>query len=336
MAEGRIADQLPRPHDQGVDVDILVASLRLVGRQTVEHRPDFAVQRVALLAVQLIGDRDDIGAAIAVCRKGEFPAATFQIAQPCTDRQDLHLASGIVDVVLAAHVVADRLQQVGDRCAERRMPPMADVQRPGRVRGDEFHQYAAPTAQLRPSVSGTFIEDAREFAAIGVRLDEEIQKAGAGDLDPLDGLVRRHCGQQGLGELARILARGLGELHGQVTGEVAVLRVASAFDFDAERTSRGRHHLIGQRLERRPQQFFDQDFHRGGSLPWRRPRGLTLLDLERIDVDRPAQTRGTRKRLDHRQPARQEALQTAARRRLDEHMRPKVIGAARHQRRRRT
>ena len=47
-----------------------------------------------------------------------------------------------------------------------------------------------------------------------------------------DQRVRRQRRDQRLRQLARILARGLGDAHGDVALEVAVLRVARAFDHD--------------------------------------------------------------------------------------------------------
>ena len=40
-------------------------------------------------------------------------------------------------------------------------------------------------------------------------------------------------GHERLGQFARILTRGFGEPHGEIAGEIAVLRVAGAFDLDA-------------------------------------------------------------------------------------------------------
>ena len=56
---------------------------------------------------------------VAVRGKLEALAAAFQIAQPGAHRQNVHLAAGIVDVVLAFNPKPDRLQQIGH--GERRM-----------------------------------------------------------------------------------------------------------------------------------------------------------------------------------------------------------------------
>ena len=72
----------------------------------------------------------------------------LEIAQPDADREDVHLPAGIVDVVLAVHVVAGGLEQVGERRADRRPAAVADVQRAGRIRRHELDDHLA--AARRP------------------------------------------------------------------------------------------------------------------------------------------------------------------------------------------
>jgi hypothetical protein len=55
-------------------------------------------------------DGMDVIAAVAVGRKFNALPAALEIAQPGADRQDVHLPPGIVDVVLALHLVADSAQ----------------------------------------------------------------------------------------------------------------------------------------------------------------------------------------------------------------------------------
>ncbi len=68
----------------------------------------------------------------------------------------------------------------------------------------------------------------------GIILQEEIDESGAGDCYFRDGFVCGQCPYQGFGELTRILPRGFSEAHGQIAREVAVLRITSAFNFDAD------------------------------------------------------------------------------------------------------
>jgi len=73
---------------------------------------------------------------------------------------------------------------------------------------------------------------------------EEVDKAGAGDVDRGDGLMGGQRGDQLLGQIARLHAGRLGQHHRQVAGEVAVSLVAGIFDLNRGRKV-GRQHAVG-------------------------------------------------------------------------------------------
>ena len=64
------------------------------------------LQARAQRGMQLLADRNQVFADIGIGGKREVLAAALEIAQPRADRQNIHLAAGIVDVVLALHAVA--------------------------------------------------------------------------------------------------------------------------------------------------------------------------------------------------------------------------------------
>ena len=97
------------------------------------------MQRVAFALQQIGGDVADVVALVAVSRKRKALAAGFQISQPDAGGQNVHLPTGIVDVVLAMYQPAIGNQQVGHASAKRTMATVTHVQRPGRVRRDKFH-----------------------------------------------------------------------------------------------------------------------------------------------------------------------------------------------------
>ena len=117
-----------------------------------KHRVGRVPQRVAVFAVQGGGDVPDIVALVAVGRKGHGLAAQVEVAQVDAGREDIHLPAGIVDVVLAVHVVTDRAQQVGDGRPVGRTAAVADMQGAGRIGRDELHLDAPPLAVLTQSV----------------------------------------------------------------------------------------------------------------------------------------------------------------------------------------
>ena len=131
-----------------------------VGRPATHDRGR-AAQRIAVRRAQPLGHGAHVVAAIAVRRERERLAAEFEVAQPHARREDVHLAAGVVHVVLAVHAPAVGLEQVRDRRAEGGVPAVADVQRPGRVRGDELDDRAPAAAVVAAPVACALREHAR-------------------------------------------------------------------------------------------------------------------------------------------------------------------------------
>src|SRR5882757_2112440 len=76
--------------------------------------------------------------AIAVGGKRNTFATLLQVPKPGADGEDVHLPSGIVDVVLAADTEADGVQQVGERRAVGGLAAVSHVQWSGGVRRNEL------------------------------------------------------------------------------------------------------------------------------------------------------------------------------------------------------
>ena len=145
-----------------------------------------------LPGAQLPRDLDDVVAAVAVVGKLDVLAQALEVAQPHAHREDVHLPAGVVDVVLALHVVAARLEQVRDRGAVGGAAAVADVQRAVRIRGHELDDHARARAagrcgrRLAPC-SKHVAHDGRQAAGCEMEVDE----ARAGDLDLRDARDRR-------------------------------------------------------------------------------------------------------------------------------------------------
>jgi hypothetical protein len=71
---------------------------------------------------------------------------------------------------------------------------------------------------------------------VGIILQEEIDESGTGHFYFGDRFACRQGGEQRFGDFAGILARGLSQAHRKIAGEVAVLRIAGIFNFDADPT----------------------------------------------------------------------------------------------------
>ena len=112
---------------------------------------------------------------------------------------------------------------------------MPHVQRSRGIGGHEFHHHLATGAHVAASVVRALCRHVLERREPRVLRHAEIDETGAGHFDARDQRTRGQCSDQRLREFARILARRLGDAHGDVALEVAMLGVARALD----------HHLGG-------------------------------------------------------------------------------------------
>ena len=161
------------------------------------------------------------------------------------------LGPGVVEVVLARHVLAPGLQDPAQEIADERPTRVPDREWPGRVGRDELHVDLARAGRAHPSPGIGLIEDAVDRRRQGVGPQPDVHEAGLGDLDRFDGgvgarlrRVTNELGGQERGELERRALVRPCELHGQVAREVAVLRVGRALHLD--RRSGG---IVGQRRQ---------------------------------------------------------------------------------------
>ena len=88
---------------------------------------------VAVARHQLARDVADIFALVAVLGHRGRAADLFEVARAHGLAEQLHLASAVVEVVLARDAEAARLVHAGERVAEHGVAPVADGERPGRI-----------------------------------------------------------------------------------------------------------------------------------------------------------------------------------------------------------
>ena len=127
--------------------------------------------------------------------------------------------------------MADRAQQPHDRVAVSAAATAADVQRAGRVGGDELdHDLLRGRGRLRAEVVAGGDQDGQRPPVPGVG-EEEVDEAGAGDLDPVEAPIAAEAAfelaAQALGDRARVVAQRPGEQHrrvGAVVAEVGLRR----------------------------------------------------------------------------------------------------------------
>jgi hypothetical protein len=141
----------------------------------------------------------------------------------------VELVARVVDVVLGLDRVAPEPEDPRERIAHRGRARIDDDQRAGGVGRDELEEIAFARARLGTAICRALAQDVAERARAPGRAQEHVDKAGAGDLEPLHGSDPREVGDDGLGDLARRLPRGPGERHRHIGGVVTVALVPGHF-----------------------------------------------------------------------------------------------------------
>ena len=135
------AQQLFSAVDQFIDVFFLVAAGWFVSGNVLEDFIGRKNESIAVLCLNTFGDVVDVVALVAVDREGEFDIVDFQITQPDAGAEDIHLATGIVDIIFTVDSKTHRAHQRCQRGTVGRAAPVTDVQWTGGVGGNKFDLY---------------------------------------------------------------------------------------------------------------------------------------------------------------------------------------------------
>src|SRR5262249_30338790 len=126
----------------------------------------FQIRKLAVLLDKIACDLLDVLPVVAIPgpawrARGDSAAAGLH-----RKREVLDLRSGVVVVKLAGDRVALRLEQRRDRVAKRRLAPVADVQRAGRVGRNELDLHLLAPALARAAEAGALFQDAADYRCL--------------------------------------------------------------------------------------------------------------------------------------------------------------------------
>ena len=145
---------------------------------------------VAVAGVVFACDVHYVVALVDALWQGAVAAADLHVAPIDGEGEDVHLPSGVIDVVFVVHVVAVGAQDVGQGRAVGGAAAVADVQGPGGVGGDEFEQDFLRVFCLVAAVGGAFAHDGFEYGAVAAARQADVDETGAGDFDGGDAGMR--------------------------------------------------------------------------------------------------------------------------------------------------
>ncbi len=222
LVQGALREELVHPHAEAVQ-----------GRaHALEHQLDPPARHLLRLALggalDALGQLAHVVPLVAVLRRLLAP-------RPRLDRlaEALHLAPGVVHVVLALHAVAGPLQDACQRITVGRVARRGDRHRAGRVRAHELEVHVP--ALGAGAVVLARLEQGRERVEVPAVGHEQVEEAGPRDLHALDGLAEPVAEPlaQLLRDRARRLAHGRREQHRRVRGVIAEVRPRRAVELQA-------------------------------------------------------------------------------------------------------
>ena len=186
---------------------------------------------VAVFLDEILGVLHNIHALVGVLRQLHRRVIMLQIAHFQGSGELLNLIAGVVHIKLPLHIISGPIQHRCQAVADRAAPGVADMHRPGGIGRDELHQHTLALAVIRAAVILALRHQILQHSGIKPVAQEEIDKAGTGDLCPVKHSVCQiQSIHNGLGDHPGRLVECLGTGHGHIGGVVAVLALLGHFD----------------------------------------------------------------------------------------------------------
>src|SRR5258708_2328669 len=260
----------------------------LLGAQVSDGElPDrFKIVCIVLLRDKIPRNVLDVFAVVAFLRPARLAGPDSPGARLHGKRELVDLGAGIVVVELARDRVSLGFEQRRDRIAERALPAVADVQRPGRVRRHEFHLDLLALGELLTAIVPALPQDFFDSLKLRRRLELDVEKSCACDGRRLSGNSaseqrwRRRIPEL-LSDLAGVTAELPAELHRPVGRKIPVFGILRPL-YEYFEESVGRSDFAHRLLENLPEGFLGIGHEMGANY------SPGSVELDRIDVQMPA------------------------------------------------
>ena len=144
----------------------------------------------------------------------------------------LHLASAVIDVILAGDPVSGGLHHVSQRAAQHGPARVPDVHRPGGIDADELDHHPPVVAVAHVSEGCPGLPNLIDLLLQPRVFQPEVDESWRRCLDRPDRLAFGDNLDQRLGQFHRIDASGPRQAKGQVGSEIAVFRVSRMFNLN--------------------------------------------------------------------------------------------------------
>ena len=139
--------------------------------------------------------------------------------------ETVDLLAVIVEVVFAHHFGAVGFKHAGHGVSDCGPTGAADMDRTGRVGGDELEVQGFAAKMIVLAVGAASFEHGIHHGCGGSGVEHDVDEAGAGHFHGLDAVRLDEFGGEQFGEVTRLHAGLLGQLHGGVGCPIAVRAV---------------------------------------------------------------------------------------------------------------
>ncbi len=230
VVEGGFQEVDIKRNAEGLEIEILLVA-QLANGYPPNIVESIGAGVVRTLAKVHLGDVLDVLAVITTLGNREGLAGSLSNSSLDAEREVRNLRAGIVVVELAADAVAGPLEQRRNGVAQGSLAAMPHVQGTSGIGRDELNVDPDATSVVGPAIVCALRQDAAVHRGKLITGQPEVYETRPGDLGSGNqSWWKVQLLQHSLGGFSRIGALSASQDHGEISGEVAMSRIARAFE----------------------------------------------------------------------------------------------------------